>query len=77
MLEKPERIIRRDTVLNRTGLSRSTLYRKIKEGTFPRQVAISINGAGWFESEINRWIANPPAYRASEAVSGSNEPRGA
>lgn len=59
-----ERIIRLKTVLNRTGLSRSTLYRKVAEGTFPRQVPISINGAGWYESAIDRWIADPAGYRA-------------
>lgn len=61
----PDRIIRLKTVLNRTGLSRSTVYRKIAEGTFPPQVRISVNGAGWHESELNRWIANPVAYRVS------------
>ncbi|MEP2987425.1 MAG: AlpA family transcriptional regulator [Parasphingorhabdus sp.] len=61
-----ERIVRLKTVLDRTGLSRSTVYRKIGDGTFPRQIPISINGAGWRESEIDRWIANPPAYRANE-----------
>ncbi len=60
----PDKIIRLKTVLARTGLSRSTLYRKIDEGTFPAQVKISIHGAGWHESAVNRWIANPPAYRA-------------
>lgn len=59
-----ERIIRIKTVLTRTGLSRSTLYRKIAEGTFPRQVPISVNGAGWHESAVNRWIADPAGYRA-------------
>lgn len=58
-----ERIIRLKTVLARTGLSRSTLYRKIAEGTFPPQVRISIHGAGWHESAINGWIADPVAYR--------------
>lgn len=42
------------TVLARTGLSRSTMYRKIAEGTFPSQVKISVHGAGWRESAINR-----------------------
>ncbi|WP_425646811.1 helix-turn-helix transcriptional regulator [Agrobacterium leguminum] len=60
----PDRIIRLNTVLSRTGLSRSTIYRKIAEGTFPAQIKISINGAGWKESDINRWIANPVAWRA-------------
>jgi prophage regulatory protein len=65
-MPEPDRIIRLKTVLNRSGLSRSTVYRKIKEGTFPRQIPISANGCGWPESELNRWIANPPAYRARE-----------
>lgn len=60
---KTDRIIRRKTVLERTGLSRSTLYRKIAEGTFPRQVKISIHSAGWHESAVNRWIADPAAWR--------------
>lgn len=63
-----ERIIRLRTVLDRTGLSRSTLYRKIAEGTFPRQVPISVNGAGWHESAIKRWIADPRAYREGSGV---------
>ena len=42
-----DRIVRMKTVLARTGLSRSTIYRKIAEGTFPAQVKISVNGAGW------------------------------
>jgi predicted DNA-binding transcriptional regulator AlpA len=42
-----------ENVLARTGLSRSTIYRKIAEGTFPAQLKISTNGTGWHESEIN------------------------
>ena len=59
----PDRIIRLNTVLSRTGLSRSTIYRKIAEGTFPAQIKISVNGAGWKESDINRWVENPVAWR--------------
>ncbi len=58
-----ERIIRLKTVMIRTGLSRTTLYRKISEGTFPRQIKISIHGAGWRESAVNQWIADPAGYR--------------
>ncbi|QEN84770.1 AlpA family transcriptional regulator [Labrys sp. KNU-23] len=58
-MREPDRIIRLKTVLARTGLSRSTIYCKIAEGTFPHQVRISVNGAGWHESELDRWIANP------------------
>jgi prophage regulatory protein len=66
-MSNSERIIRLKTVLYPTGLSRATLYRKIGEGTFPRQVRISIHGAGWHESAVNRWIANPAAYREDDA----------
>lgn len=65
-----DRIIRLKTVLARTGLSRSTIYRKIADGSFPRQVAIGTHSAGWRESAINRWIENPTGWRCSseEAV---------
>lgn len=66
-MSNPERIIRLKTVLHRTGLSRSTLYRKIADGTFPRQVSISIHGAGWHESAVNRWVADPANYRADDS----------
>lgn len=60
---QPDRIVRLKTVLARTGMSRSTIYRKIKEDTFPAQIKISTNGAGWKESDINRWVANPAGWR--------------
>ena len=62
-MREPERIIRLKTVLARTGLSRSTIYRKIAEGTFPPQIKISVNRTGWHESDINRWIADPVSLR--------------
>jgi prophage regulatory protein len=54
-----DRIVRMKTVLAPTGLSLSTIYRKIAEGTFPAQIRISLNGAGWRETDIDRWIGNP------------------
>jgi prophage regulatory protein len=58
-----DRIIRMKAVLARTGLSRTTIYRKIREGTFPPQVPISVHGAGWYESAVNSWLADPPGWR--------------
>ena len=62
-MRQPDRIIRLDTVLARTGLSRSTIYRKMVEGTFPAKLKISTNGTGWKESDIDRWVANPAGWR--------------
>ena len=66
----PNRIIRLPTVLDRTGLSRSTLYRKIGEGSFPSQLRISVHGAGWNEAEVERWVADPAGWRAQAAPAG-------
>jgi len=62
-MHRPDRIVRLKTVLARTGLSRSTLYRKMAKGTFPAQLKISINGVGWREADINRWIADPVRWQ--------------
>lgn len=55
------RIIRIKEVLEATGLSRSTLYRYISQGQFPRGVRLNrrlgSNGAvGWPKSVIDEWL---------------------
>jgi prophage regulatory protein len=61
----PGRILRLKNVLERTGLSRSTLYRKMQLGTFPKQLRISARCAGWRESDVDAWLKNPVCYSAS------------
>lgn len=58
----PSRILRLKSVLERTGLSRSTLYRKIQDRTFPRALRISARCAGWRESDIEAWLRDPETY---------------
>lgn len=60
--DTPDHILRIKTVLERTGLSRSTMYRKRQNGTSPRNVQISIRCAGWRESAIKPWLRNPMFY---------------
>ncbi|CAH0352852.1 MAG: AlpA family phage regulatory protein [Sphingobium sp.] len=62
----PDRVLRLNAVLDRTGLSRATLYRKIQDGTFPRQVRIATRCIGWRESAVNEWMRNPMFYRVDE-----------
>jgi prophage regulatory protein len=52
----PDRFLRLKAVLERTGLSRATLYRKVQEGAFPRQVQISERCVAWRESAIAQWM---------------------
>ena len=50
-------ILRRKQVEERTGLSRSTIYLRIHEGTFPRPINIGSRAVGWLEHEIEAWLA--------------------
>lgn len=60
--EPPDRFLRLNAVLDRTGLSRATLYRKLQQGTFPRQVKLAERCVGWRESAITDWQRNPFFY---------------
>lgn len=64
MPDAPDRILRLNAVLDRAGLSRSTLYRKMQAGTFPKNVQISTRCAGWRESAVEAWVRNPMFYSA-------------
>ncbi len=50
-------ILRLPEVRSRTGLSRSTLYLRMSQGSFPKPVSLGGRTVGWVESEINDWIA--------------------
>lgn len=49
-------LLRKNDVLRRTGLSKSTIYSLIACGQFPRQVKCSPNVSCWVESEVSAWI---------------------
>ena len=38
------------------GLSRTTVYRSMAEGHFPRQVSLGVRAVGWKESDIEKWL---------------------
>jgi prophage regulatory protein len=52
----PPRLLRFPAVRERTGLSRSTIWRLERNGLFPRHRRISPNAVAWPESEIVDWI---------------------
>jgi prophage regulatory protein len=68
-MTEPDRILRLNAVLDLTGLSRSTLYRKVAEGTFPSQVQLSNRCVGWRTSAIAEWQRDPMFFRIDEAGS--------
>jgi prophage regulatory protein len=59
-------IIRRKQVETRTGLSRSSIYARMKHNpkrpgdydpTFPKPVSVGARAVGWLEHELDSWIA--------------------
>ena len=50
-------VLRLKQVEARTGLKKSSIYKKSAEGTFPSQVKLGVRAVGWIESEIDEWIA--------------------
>ena len=51
-------ILRRKQVEARIGLSRSTIYERIKAGTFPSPISLGAKSVGWLESEIDAWLSS-------------------
>jgi prophage regulatory protein len=49
-------ILRLPVVMARTGLSRSTVYLRVSQNTFPRPVTLGGRAVGWIENEIEEWI---------------------
>lgn len=50
------RMLRRPEVEARCGLSRSTIYAKMADGTFPTSIKLGVRAVGWLESEITAWL---------------------
>jgi prophage regulatory protein len=46
------KILRLPQVEEATGESRSTIYKRISEGRFPRPVKLGAKSVGWVEDEI-------------------------
>jgi prophage regulatory protein len=52
------KILRLKKVKDRTGLSRSTIYLRIQEGTFPKPINLGARAVGWLENEIEAFLAS-------------------
>jgi prophage regulatory protein len=64
----PLAILRRKQVEERTGLSRSSIYKRMRDGTFPPAVPLGGRMVGWRVSDIERFLENPARYRAPRAT---------
>ena len=61
---RKDRLLRVKLVTARTGLSVATIYRRGAEGTFPKKERIGPRSVGWYESDIDDFVADPLNYRS-------------
>ena len=83
-----KRFIRLPEVLSRTGYGRTTIYRKMEEGTFPRSVKLGgppidpnvfdTRAVAWIEDEVDQWIDSRIEERdlgSTDLPAGQNDKR--
>jgi len=58
------KVLRLPDVKSETGLSRSALYQRIADGTFPKQINLGGRAVGWLASDVESWIKE----RVAESV---------
>ena len=62
-MKKAGKILREPEVLEKAGISRSTMLRWVKSGDFPEPVQLGPPGSrakGWVEKDIEDWLENRP-----------------
>lgn len=69
----PQTILRLAEVRQRTGLSRSSIYKRIEAGEFPHQISLGARAVGWLKREVEDWINRRIQLRPGPAVEFSEE----
>ena len=55
------KLIRVRAVLEKTGMSKTTMYRQISLGGFPRPIQLTEKTTAWREHEVDEWIESREA----------------
>lgn len=58
MTQQMQKLMDLKSVVAATTLSRATVYRGIRAGTFPKSVQIGQRRVAWRESDVLSWLAN-------------------
>jgi prophage regulatory protein len=63
-----DRYVRLPSVLEKTGLSETTIYRLIKRGEFPVPNKLGAQAVGWKLSAVTHWCESRPEAREPQAA---------
>ena len=74
-LKQKHRFIRLNEVISRTGYGRTSIYRKMEDGSFPRSLKLGgppkdpnefdSRAIAWIENEVDQWIESRIEDRVS------------
>ncbi|MFC6339948.1 AlpA family phage regulatory protein [Pseudomonas sp. CCM 7891] len=67
-LQRANRFLHLYEGLHTNGLGKITVYRRIREGRFPKQVRIGPNSVAWRQSAISQWIATAPLATTNQYI---------
>lgn len=56
-------VIRMPEVVRRTGLAKSTIFRRVRAGAFPQPVRLTSSSIGFIDSEVTEWIEQQMSAR--------------
>lgn len=65
------RYIHQAEVIERVGLSASTLIKLEKQNHFPKRRKLSVRSVRWWLPEVEAWLRNPEGWQASQANSAA------
>jgi prophage regulatory protein len=72
---KPKNLLKLPQVRARCAISRSAIYQRITDGTFPRPISVGARAVAWIEDEVDEWIERQVAASRASAT-GATEKRG-
>jgi prophage regulatory protein len=52
------RFLRLHDVMNKTGLSRSSIYKQMSINNFPQQIKLGARIVAWHEAAVDTWISS-------------------
>lgn len=56
-----------------TSLSRTSVWRGVREGWFPSPVSVSPGRIAWFEDEVTTWLASRPRLRSNQEATKARD----
>ena len=55
-----DRLLKRQEVEARCGLARTSIYRMMRAGAFPKPLRVGARAVRWSETEIEQWLSKRP-----------------